>query len=348
MAKSGKNVLPPNAFTREKNTAALQDNRSDSLTTLARKRRVVALREWFSSSLGSVILHFLVLLLLMLAFRSDRSGVLRGERQTDEIGIVLSDSNTPTEAVDSSDPKGNSNQTIKEIVSSTETPDFLNNPDDLQSVVDQLLPSNEIGLSNKSASYSSILGSGSGSGQGIGQSVGFGDVHGSGRKFVYVLDRSDSMSWKSGAPMRRAISDAVNSVNSLDPQQGVNKFQIVVYNHDVEIFEQGTSLIDVNASNKARAVRYLRSLVATGGTDPEKALEIGIKLRPDVVFFLTDADEELTPHTLATIKRLRIQHKVKQICVVEFGKASDPRKKTYRQLAGENNGTYIFKNIESF
>ena len=336
---------------KSKNNAASQDVRMESSALLARQKRLTAIREWFSSSLGSIVLHAIVLLLLVWAISSDRDGTFRGERRTDEVGIVLSDSKAPAEANDSSDPSGESDLYTEETVPTSPDSDASNKTNDLKSVVDQLLPSNEIGTSNASADFSSSLGSelqGGGSGEGVGQTVGFGDVRGSGRKFVYVLDRSDSMSWNSGEPMRRAVADAVASVNSLDPQRGANKFQIVVYNHDVEVFDRGTSLIDVNASSKARAVRYLRSLVATGGTSPEKALETGIKLRPDVVFFLTDADEELTSHTLATIRSLRTQYKVRQICVVEFGKASEPRKQTFRQLAGENNGTYVFKNIESF
>ncbi|MBP5620617.1 MAG: hypothetical protein J6X44_01250 [Thermoguttaceae bacterium] len=330
---------------------ASQDVQSESSALLARKKRLLAVREWFSSSLGSIVLHALLLLFLIWAIRSDNDGSFRGERRADEVGIVLSDSKTPAELKDASDPSGDSNLYTEETVRTSESFDSSNKTNNLKSVVDQLLPSNEIGVSNESANYSSALGSelqGGGSDDGVGQSVGFGDVRGSGRKFVYVLDRSDSMSWNGGEPMRRAIADAINSVNSLDPQRGANKFQIVVYNHDVETFDRGTPLVDVNPASKARAVRYLRSLVATGGTSPEKALETGIKLRPDVVFFLTDADEELTSHTLATIRSLRSQYKVKQICVVEFGKASEPRKRSFRQLAGENNGTYVFKNIESF
>ncbi len=248
-------------------------------------------------------------------------------------------------------PKRAANPIAEEKFQKPEEFDSSNQSDDLKSIADQLLPSNEMGFFSGSASYSSVLGSdlqGGGSGNGTGQNVGFGDVRGSGRKFVYVLDRSDSMSWNGGEPMRRAVAAAADSVDSLDPRRGANKFQIVVYNHDVEVFEGGASLIEVNPSNKARAVRYLRSLVASGGTSPEKALEIGIKLRPDVLFFLTDADEELSPRALATVQSLRKEYKVKQICVVEFGKASEPRKRTFRQLAGENGGAYVFKNIESF
>ena len=148
--------------------------------------------------------------------------------------------------------------------------------------------------------------------------------------------------------MRRAVSDAVASVQSLDPKLGSTKFQVIVFNHDVDVFDGGTALIDVNPANKAKCVRYLKSLVATGGTSPEQALMAGIRMRPDVVFFLTDADEELTENTLERVQALRRQCKVRQICVVEFRKSTDPAKKTYKRLAGENGGSYIFKDVDLF
>lgn len=300
--------------------------------------------DWFRSSVGSIVLHVLVLLLLAWVFGVKNVGTLVGERKTDEVGIVLSDSREVSgdevAEAESYDPVEQSS--IEQTTSQ-----------ELKNVTEQLLPSNEIGLSSEPTDYSSVVGNvasgSSNNGTGMeGQGVAFGDVRGNGKNFVYILDRSDSMGWKGGIPMRRSIADAIASVKSLDPKLGSKKFQLLVYNHDVEVFEQGNGLIDITEPNKTRMIRFLNSLVATGGTNPEIALEKGIKMRPDVVFFLTDADEELSSQALQSIKALRIQYKVKQICVVEFGKASAPKKRSYRQLAGENNGTYIFKNIEAF
>ncbi len=313
----------------------------------AQRRRFQALKSWFTSGAGSVVFHAIVLLLIFLALRSGMgSGTARGTRQTDDVGIVLSDSQKLEQ--DKKDVLDEDNSRVEERQQNEqEQPDQTSN---LENVAQRLLPSNEIGASGETASLTAKLGvvpNASSSAGNDGQTVGFGDVKGSGKKFVYVLDRSDSMRWKGGAPMRRAVTDAIASINSLDPKRGANKFQIIVYNHDVETFDGAEALIDVNPENKSRAIRYLRSLVGTGGTKPENALAKAMKMRPDVVFFLTDADEELTPQTLEQIRDWRRAYKVKQICVVEFGKATDPKKKTFRQLAGENNGVYIFKDVES-
>ena len=293
-----------------------------SRSVFSRERRS-SWASWLGSSVGSLVLHALALFLLVFASASQRVGTVGATRRTGEVGIVLSQSNLSTrnEKTRSSDDKIETSQ-VEESVS-----ELTNEQSSLQSVSEALLPNAEIGVSNDSRGYADALSSfshngndGSGS---SGQSVGFSDVRGKGKKFVYVLDRSDSMGWQGGAPMRRAIADAISSVDSLDPKLGATRFQIVAYNHDAEIFDNGTSLISTTRPNKARAIRYLKSLVAAGSTNPERALELGIKMRPDVVFFLTDADEELTSGTLARIKSLREQYKVSQICVVVKSKKAN-------------------------
>jgi len=313
--------------------------------------RLNAWKSWLSSSFGSIVFHAILLLVLLVLVQGNRSGVgSNSGRETDEVGIVFSDSSQElTDEIekndqDARDKARDSNERAQE---ESETEDTA------RANLEQFLPSNEIGnaLSEEVQGFESALMSqsrvGASSGA-FGQSVGFGDVRGSGGKFVYVLDRSDSMGWRGGAPMRRAVADAVASVQSLDPEIGARQFQIFVYNHDVEVLGGDPKLLEANEVNKNLAVRFLRSLVPTGGTEPAKALEKGLALKPDVVFFLTDADEELTAEALERIQALRKRYKVRQICVVEFGKSTDPKKKSFRRLAGENGGTYVFKDIEGF
>ena len=306
--------------------------------------------EWCSSSFGSIVFHLTILLLLFLLTRGGGHNDGIGSRKTDEIGIVFSesihsDSSESAELTSSDSDDGTEESVANETIEES-----------LHETLENLLPTNEIGLteiSGGSSAQMTINAATSGGSQGNagaagGQTVGFGGVLGSGKSFVYVIDRSDSMGWKGGAPLRRAVADAVASVQSLDAKLGATKFQVVVFNHDVDVFDNGSSLIDVNPANKAKCARFLKSIVATGGTSPEQALMAGVKMRPDVVFFLTDADEELTENTLARVQTLRRQCKVRQICVIEFGKSTEPAKKTYKRLAGENGGSYIFKDVDLF
>ena len=314
-------------------------------------RRRSRLFKWFGSGFGSIFIHVIIILLLFLIVRGESRRAGSNIRQTDEIGVVFSD---PNDSSTQDSPASAETATLES--SSSESTSFLEASDTLHDALDNFLPTNEIGTTDSSdgATAREVINSvasgrmSEGEGKQTGQSIGFSGARAVGRKFVYVIDRSDSMRWNGGSPMRKAISDAVSSVQSLDVKEGASKFQVLVFNHEVNVFDSGTGLIDVNPANKAKCVHFLKSLVPSGGTSPEQALATGIRMRPDTIFFLTDADEELTDQALERIQTLRRQCKVQQICVIEFRKSTDPVKKTYRRLAGENGGSYVVRNVDLF
>lgn len=334
----------------------MRENKAVEAQKTQGKRRRDALVSWLGSWCGSLTLHALGLILLIVAVsRETRDGGFGDERQTDEIGIVFTDS------VEDAGGEENASETSEATATDAPQTSETLQEEELTATSEALLPADSrIGVGAQNAESTALDWNGAasngsettagdvGAGRGNGQRVGFAGTSGSGRRFLYVIDRSESMSWNGGAPMRRALDEAVASVESLDPKKGATKFQVAIFNHDVEIFENGEALIDVNLENKARIVRYLRSVVADGGTRPELALENALRLKPDVVFFLTDADEELSEAALEAIQTARRRFNVKQICVVEFGRGSQPRKKTFRRLAGENGGVYVFRDIETF
>ena len=71
---------------------------------------------------------------------------------------------------------------------------------------------------------------------------------------------------------------------------------------------------------------------------------MAIRLRPDVIFFLTDADDpKLTPAQLAKIRHLAagiIIH------AVEFGPGPKPAGTSFlATLAGQNGGKYVYVDV---
>ncbi|MFO0889250.1 MAG: hypothetical protein U0790_08940 [Isosphaeraceae bacterium] len=71
------------------------------------------------------------------------------------------------------------------------------------------------------------------------------------------------------------------------------QFAIVFYNMRARVFagpdgQQG--LMAATATNKARVQDLLKAVSPEGGTDHMIALRTGLGLRPEVLFFLTDAD----------------------------------------------------------
>jgi hypothetical protein len=167
---------------------------------------------------------------------------------------------------------------------------------------------------------------------------------GEGYKFVYVIDRSGSMGGQGQGALRLAKGELIRSFKQLD---SVHQFQIVFYNERPVVFNPtGTPgrLAFATDDNKQRATRFLDTIVADGGTDHELALRVAIRLHPDVIFFLTDADDpKLTATQLAKIRHLAagiIIH------AVEFGSGAKPAGKSFlAELAGQNGGKHVYVDV---
>jgi hypothetical protein len=130
-------------------------------------------------------------------------------------------------------------------------------------------------------------------------------IVGEGYKFVYVFDRSGSMGGPSPNALQAAKAELIHSLKLLDT---VHQFQVVFYNERPSVFNPTGDLgrlVFATESNKQRAARFINSIAADGGTNHEDALRTAIHLNPDVIYFLTDADDpKLTPRQLEKIRHL--------------------------------------------
>ena len=146
-----------------------------------------------------------------------------------------------------------------------------------------------------------------------------------GYKFVYVFDRSGSMGGHGGAPPAAAQGQLIKSLHDLGQ---THQFQIIFYNERPQVFTPVAGagrLVFGTEDNKYQAERFVQSIIADGATEHEDALAMALRMAPDVIFFLTDADEpRLNARQLAHIARI---NKGTQINAIEFGYA---RKKTRR------------------
>ncbi len=170
-------------------------------------------------------------------------------------------------------------------------------------------------------------------------------VTGTGSKFVYIFDRSASMTDLDGLPMRAAKSHLVASLVTLDD---VHQFQIIFYNDRLTFFNPRAplppGLLFASEGVKRQAVSFVRDIAADGGTNHIDALNRGIALQPDVIFFLTDADDpQLSSADLSEIRR---RNKGTIINTVEFGAGAEPKtERTLANLARENGGQYVYVDV---
>jgi hypothetical protein len=170
---------------------------------------------------------------------------------------------------------------------------------------------------------------------------------GEGYKFVYVFDRSGSMGGEGRQSLRAVKAELIRS---LTPLGSVHQFQIVFYNERPVVFNPtGTPgrLAFATEENKQRAIRFLDSITAVGGTAHEDALRLAIRLHPDVIFFLTDGDDpKLTPGQLAKIRRLAAGIIIN---AVEFGPGPKRAGTSFLEdLARQNGGKYVYIDISKY
>ncbi|TWT85775.1 hypothetical protein Pla123a_05820 [Posidoniimonas polymericola] len=144
-------------------------------------------------------------------------------------------------------------------------------------------------------------------------------VEGTGHKFVYAFDRSVSMT---GAPLAAAKAQLLASLSALG---STNQFQIVFFNHRLKAFDLtggGARITFANERTLAAAQAFVESIGADGGTDRFLALRHALRMEPDVVFFLTDADDAMTGGELQQIARLN-ERVGATVCTIEFGRGPE-------------------------
>jgi hypothetical protein len=161
-------------------------------------------------------------------------------------------------------------------------------------------------------------------------------VKGTGSKFVYLFDRSTSME---GPPLAAAKRQLVASLQSLN---SVNQFQIIFFNsqpYPLDVTGVGRMAF-ADERNKRMAANMIGHVTADLGTDRYAALKAAIAFRPDVIFFLTDAEDEMLSGEISEILRAN-ERAGAMICVIEFGRSPlPPRENFLKRLARESGGQY--------
>ena len=138
---------------------------------------------------------------------------------------------------------------------------------------------------------------------GDGKSATFFGTKASGRRFVFVVDRSTSMQYGSNNFVSRELfnrydvakSELLHAIESLQPHQ---EFFVVMFAHNTmpmfgkrsveETSETDFEMISATPENKHRFQQWVEEVRMGPGTDPRRALEIAIKMQPDAIFMLSD------------------------------------------------------------
>lgn len=156
-----------------------------------------------------------------------------------------------------------------------------------------------------------------------------------GTKFVYVIDRSASMQFA----LATAKAELLSSLQKLPPTA---EFQVVVYDLEPQLLRVNGpyGLMPATKENKQQTARFLDTIRSEGGTDHVKAIKRALTLSPDVVYFLTDADE-LKPGQVQELTALNHRSAKASIHCIELSLDNLNRKDNpMRVLARDNRGVY--------
>ena len=165
-----------------------------------------------------------------------------------------------------------------------------------------------------------------------------------GYKFVYVLDRSASMGGNGAAALKAAKAELLASLANLEQ---THQFQIIFYNEKPTVFNPTGDphrALFATEENKAAAEKFVQSITPFDGTRHDDALVLAIKLQPNVIFWLSDADDpKLGPNQLARINRMAggiVIH------AIEFGPGAQAETENFLvKIARENGGQHAYVDV---
>ena len=166
-----------------------------------------------------------------------------------------------------------------------------------------------------------------------------------GKRIVYVLDRSGSMADKRKIDF--AKRHLARSLNGLSAGQS---FLVIFYDENALAltFKPYTArqLIPATTRNIEKVKLQVDSIRLGGGTRHMLALRKALERKPDVIFFLTDADGGLDGGGLNEVRVLNRKSKTRIYCV-KFGDGAELRKANWlKTLAAQTGGGYKYIQVK--
>ena len=166
----------------------------------------------------------------------------------------------------------------------------------------------------------------------------FGSGSAVGRSFVFVIDRSQSMGGEGLGAIGAAAKEMTVQLEQLSAEQ---RFQVVAYNQSVAMIDE-RALLPADETNKERLVEFVANTAAFGQTEHFRGLLAALKLKPDVIFLLTDGGDPVLDNSQVRSLRELAGGRTSIHCL-HFGRGPAPEGEHFLQrLAAENRGSYVY------
>ena len=185
---------------------------------------------------------------------------------------------------------------------------------------------------------STIFGEAGGGGRFMGFDIGREGEGGKVYRVVFVCDGSGSMA---GHPRELLIRELKQAIGPLEPVQFYN---IILFQGNEYLSAFPSGLESANPRNKNQTALFLDSLTVQGSTNPIPALEMAFRMKPELVFFLTDGRfDQLVDYdtVLETFRRLNGNGQA-MVNTIQFINRDERAEGVLRTIAHENGGAYKF------
>jgi hypothetical protein len=171
----------------------------------------------------------------------------------------------------------------------------------------------------------------------------FGSKPAIGRSFVFVIDRSSSMSNRGMGAIQTAAKELTARLTKMRPEQTV---QVVAYNEKAT-YLTGRDLIPATAENKRNLVAFISSLEPIGQTVHSRGVSSALRVKPEVIFLLTDGGDPLL--SLGDLLAIRDENAGRtEIHCIQFGRGPEPQSADIlKKLAAQNRGHYTYVDLNS-
>src|SRR5207253_1174338 len=138
--------------------------------------------------------------------------------------------------------------------------------------------------------------------------------------------------------IQTAANDLAAHIDRLTDKQ---TFQVVTYNQSVAYLTD-RELIPATAENKRKLVTFIANLAAYGQTEHSRGLLAALRLKPEVIFLLTDGGDP--PLDAGQLRLVREQAAGRtSIHCLHFGRGPIGDSKNFLiRLAAENRGSYVY------
>lgn len=164
-----------------------------------------------------------------------------------------------------------------------------------------------------------------------------------GRRFVFIIDRSQSMGGQGLGVLAQAQTELTNAINKLEPN---HSFQVVAY-HSKTVTIAKRQLLTANAENKSMVKPFLQRLAAFGSTEHIYGINAALAFKPDAVVLLTDGG--YPGLSVAELNDVRKATGNAEFHCIQFGLGPQQKLSNFMtKIASQSNGTFRYIDVRTW